>query len=67
MEAIEGALDEHAVIILHDQHLSDDEQIAVSETGTTSIVPSSMRVPVKVRVSVRLPKSTVASACPAIG
>lgn len=31
MEAIERALDEHAVVILHDQHLSDDEQIAVSE------------------------------------
>ena len=31
MGVIEEALDHHAVVILHDQHLSDDEQIAVSE------------------------------------
>lgn len=31
MEAVEKALHNHAVVVLHDQHLSDDEQIAVSE------------------------------------
>lgn len=31
MAAVESALHDHAVVVLHDQHLSDDEQIAVSE------------------------------------